>query len=152
REGLVKSIVSRGGRPDLAFDLERVKVPVLLIVGGGDFGVIDLNQDANRKLEHGEIAIVPGAGHLFEEVGALDQVIELSVNWFSQTLVETSAKVEPVRAVEKIVARSQYLARPLTAPKDISSLAGELSRQKIVMLGEATHGTEEFYLLRREIP
>jgi len=84
----IGAVVSRGGRPDLAGDaLARVKVPTLLIVGGADFGVIELNQSALERLE-GEksIQIVPGATHLFEEAGALDRVIELAADWFESRL------------------------------------------------------------------
>jgi pimeloyl-ACP methyl ester carboxylesterase len=84
----IGAVVSRGGRLDLAGDaLAHVKVPTLLIVGGNDFGVIELNQWALQRLE-GEksIQIVPGATHLFEEAGALDCVIELASDWFEGRL------------------------------------------------------------------
>jgi putative phosphoribosyl transferase len=79
----VHAVVSRGGRPDLAGDdLGRVHAPTLLVVGGADPLVLDLNQQAAAQL-HGphELAVVPGATHLFEEPGALDEVIRLSVGW-----------------------------------------------------------------------
>jgi len=85
----VRAVVSRGGRPDLAGDiLPLVKAPTLLIVGGADYGVIELNQQALQRLG-GEksIQIVPGATHLFEEAGALDAVIELAADWFEGHLV-----------------------------------------------------------------
>jgi putative phosphoribosyl transferase len=85
----IGAVVSRGGRPDLAGDiLPLVKVPTLLIVGGADYGVIELNQQALARLG-GEksIQIVPGATHLFEESGALDAVIELAAAWFESHLV-----------------------------------------------------------------
>jgi putative phosphoribosyl transferase len=85
----IGAVVSRGGRPDLAGDsLSHVKAPTLLIVGGADFGVIELNQWALERLE-GEktIRIVPGATHLFPEPGALDSVIELAAGWFESHLV-----------------------------------------------------------------
>ncbi len=85
----IGAVVSRGGRPDLAGDiLAHVKAPTLLIVGGVDFGVIELNQWALQRLE-GEkaIRIVPGATHLFPEPGALDSVIELAADWFERHLV-----------------------------------------------------------------
>lgn len=73
---VVKAVVSRGGRPDLAGDaLARVRVPVLLIVGGADDAVITLNEQARRRLTaRSELVVVPGATHLFEEPGTLDQV------------------------------------------------------------------------------
>ncbi len=85
----IGAVVSRGGRPDLAGDrLPLVKVPTLLIVGGADYGVIELNQQALERLG-GEksIQIVPGATHLFEEAGTLDTVIELAAGWFERHLV-----------------------------------------------------------------
>ncbi|QWG21319.1 dienelactone hydrolase family protein [Bradyrhizobium sediminis] len=84
----IGAVVSRGGRPDLAGDiLADVKAPTLLIVGGEDFGVIELNQWALQRLEAEKaIEIVPGATHLFPEAGALDAVIELAADWFERHL------------------------------------------------------------------
>ena len=78
------AVVSRGGRPDLAGDaLERVRAPTLLIVGGRDHTVIALNREAQRRLKtESELVIVPGATHLFEEPGALDEVIAHASRWF----------------------------------------------------------------------
>jgi pimeloyl-ACP methyl ester carboxylesterase len=87
--GRIGAVVSRGGRPDLAGDrLPLVRIPTLLIVGGADYGVIELNQQALERLG-GEksIQIVPGATHLFEEAGALDAVIELAAGWFESHLI-----------------------------------------------------------------
>ena len=78
------AIVSRGGRPDLAGlgFLNELRLPTLLIVGGHDEKVIELNQWAETKIPYATVTIVPGAGHLFEEAGALEEVKELSANWF----------------------------------------------------------------------
>ena len=84
----VGAVVSRGGRPDLAGRmLPQVKAPTLLIVGGADSGVIELNQWALERLG-GErsIEIVPGATHLFPEPGALEAVVELAAGWFERHL------------------------------------------------------------------
>lgn len=84
----VSAVVSRGGRPDLAGRaLPEVKAPTLLIVGGADGALLKLNHAAYDTLnaEKG-MAIVPGAGHLFEEHGALDTVAELSSRWFLRHL------------------------------------------------------------------
>ena len=85
----IAAVVSRGGRPDLAGPaaLEAVTAPTLLIVGGADHGVIELNQEAYRRL-HGEkrLDIVAGATHLFEERGTLEQVEQLAASWFSRHL------------------------------------------------------------------
>ena len=82
-------MVSRGGRPDLAEDLTlaAVECPVLLIVGGEDHLVIDLNKKTFEKIKgHKEFNIVKGASHLFEEEGTLEKVTELAVNWFKKWL------------------------------------------------------------------
>lgn len=88
RPGAVKAVVSRGGRPDLAeHALPNVKAPTLLIVGQKDDAVIGMNQEAARQLtvEH-RVAIVPGASHLFEEPGALNEAAELARDWFLEYL------------------------------------------------------------------
>jgi pimeloyl-ACP methyl ester carboxylesterase len=84
----VSAIVSRGGRPDLAGDgLAAVEAPTLLIVGGRDERVLELNTRARERMRcHTELAVVPGASHLFEEHGALDRVAALSVAWFAEHL------------------------------------------------------------------
>lgn len=82
----VAAVVSRGGRPDLAGPaaLAAVKAPTLLIVGGADHGVIELNQEAWKRMQcEKDLQIVPGATHLFEERGALEQVQELAASWFT---------------------------------------------------------------------
>ena len=86
----IRAVVSRGGRPDLARErLDEVTAPTLLIVGGNDWTVIDLNEEAAAFLNcpH-ELAIVPGATHLFEEPGALERVAELAGGWFEERLAD----------------------------------------------------------------
>ena len=85
----IAAVVSRGGRPDLAGRdaLTRVKAATLLIVGGDDYEVIELNQQAGAELDCvKELAIVPGATHLFEERGALDEVARLAADWLGRHL------------------------------------------------------------------
>lgn len=84
RPRLVKAVVSRGGRPDLADDaLPTVAAPTLLIVGGDDEPVIDLNRQAKAQMRcRTQLEIVPGATHLFEEPGKLDEVAQLAGRWF----------------------------------------------------------------------
>ncbi|WP_107966834.1 dienelactone hydrolase family protein [Sphingomonas oleivorans] len=84
----VSAVVSRGGRPDLAGgSLPKVRAATLLIVGSLDHGVIELNEEAYAKLGcEKRLEIVPGAGHLFEEPGTLDQVIYLARDWFAEHL------------------------------------------------------------------
>lgn len=86
--GTVSAIVCRGGRPDLAGDaLPRVEAPTLLIVGGNDEPVTSLNLDAYARIQAPkEIAVIPGASHLFEEPGALEQVGRLAAGWFRRFL------------------------------------------------------------------
>ena len=86
--GEVAAVVSRGGRPDLAgAALARVEAPTLLIVGGLDRVVIELNELARRQMHAPvELRIVPGAGHLFEEPGTLEQVVDLARDWFLRWL------------------------------------------------------------------
>jgi dienelactone hydrolase len=81
----VGAVVSRGGRPDLAGDaLPKVQVPTLLIVGGNDDIVIELNEMARDQMRcEVKLEIIPGATHLFEEPGALEQVAKLASDWFS---------------------------------------------------------------------
>ncbi len=80
------AVVSRGGRPDLAMEkLPLVTAPTLLIVGGNDFGVIELNQSAYKRLRGTKkIEIIAGATHLFEEAGCLEEVAKLSTAWFQK--------------------------------------------------------------------
>jgi dienelactone hydrolase len=89
RPDRVRAVVSRGGRPDLAGDaLPAVRAPTLLIVGGDDDVVIGLNELAMKRLGAAEkqLVIVPGAGHLFEEPGKLDEVARLAADWFARHL------------------------------------------------------------------
>ena len=89
RPDVVGAVVSRGGRPDLAGPaLERVKAPTLLIVGGNDSPVIELNWTALAQLRcEKQLVIIPGATHLFEEPGALDEVARLAREWFKRHLM-----------------------------------------------------------------
>jgi putative phosphoribosyl transferase len=84
----VRAVVSRGGRPDLAGSaLVHVRTPTLLIVGGEDHGVIELNRQAYTQLRgEKQLVIVPGATHLFEEPGTLEEVARLASQWFTQHL------------------------------------------------------------------
>jgi len=88
----VGAVVSRGGRPDLARDaLELVHAPTLLIVGGADLGVIELNEQALAQLRGPKaLEIVPGASHLFPEPGALEAVIDHAASWFERYLAPTT--------------------------------------------------------------
>ena len=84
----IRAVVSRGGRPDLAGEaLPQVEAPTLLIVGGADTQVIELNRWARERMRAtSEMAIVPGATHLFEEPGTLFQAAQLAADWFTRWL------------------------------------------------------------------
>lgn len=87
--GTVRAVVSRGGRPDLAYRaLPEVQAPTLFIVGGDDGEVLDLNREAMKRLRapH-QLAVVPGATHLFEEPGTLEEVARLATDWFARYLM-----------------------------------------------------------------
>jgi pimeloyl-ACP methyl ester carboxylesterase len=89
RPSRVSAVVSRGGRPDLAAGaLRRVRAPVLLLVGGDDDIVIELNRSALRQLGSPvkELAVIPGASHLFEEPGKLEEVAQRAAEWFGRFL------------------------------------------------------------------
>jgi pimeloyl-ACP methyl ester carboxylesterase len=92
----VRAVVSRGGRPDLTGErlLAKVRTPTLLIVGGHDYGVIELNEQARDALVHcdRELKIVRGATHLFEEPGALEEVARLAAEWFVRHLTAPPAR------------------------------------------------------------
>jgi putative phosphoribosyl transferase len=100
RPALVRAVVSRGGRPDLAGNaLEQVEAPTLLIVGADDQPVIPLNQLAQRQMSApSELALVPGATHLFEEPGTLAKASTLTRDWFLRHL---SAEMAPDRTTAK---------------------------------------------------
>jgi dienelactone hydrolase len=88
-ENRISAVVSRGGRPDLAgaVSLRRVMASTLLIVGGADYGVIELNQQAETLLNcEKKLTLIPGATHLFEEPGTLEQAALRAAEWFAQYL------------------------------------------------------------------
>jgi len=88
RPETVKAVVSRGGRPDLAgSDASLVRAPTLLVVGGRDTAVVQMNRDAMAVMKcKTELKIIPGATHLFEERGALAEVARLAAEWFTAHL------------------------------------------------------------------
>jgi dienelactone hydrolase len=103
RLAVVGAVVSRGGRPDLAGPaLARVRAPTLLIVGGADFLVIELNRKALAQLRcEKRLVIVPGATHLFEEPGALDEVARLARDWFEGHLRPADARAPGAGTTER---------------------------------------------------
>ena len=97
RPNVVRAVVSRGGRPDLAgAALGRVHAPTLLIVGGADHVVLELNGEAFERLRcDKKLEVVPGAAHLFEEPGALEQVAGLARDWFHRHLAPPGTVPRP---------------------------------------------------------
>jgi putative phosphoribosyl transferase len=98
RPNRVAAVVSRGGRPDLARSvLTHVRAPTLLIVGGLDIPVIQMNEDAMGRMIHSHVKleIVPGATHLFEEAGTLELVAELARDWFTRHLAPAGRELTP---------------------------------------------------------
>jgi pimeloyl-ACP methyl ester carboxylesterase len=92
-ENTIKAIVCRGGRPDLARNIEKVKAPTLLIVGALDTEVINLNEHAYNQLAgEKQIEIIEGATHLFEESGALESVARIAADWFEVHLCQAYAE------------------------------------------------------------
>lgn len=137
KDETASSVVSRGGRPDLAHEyLNRIKCPVLLLVGDQDHGVIEYNEEALALLKKGSLEYIPNAGHLFEEPGALEAVADTARNWWDQNIT--------TQQLRKGVHRLDF-------EDSINPLIEKISKSKVVMLGEATHGTEEFYRVRRRI-
>jgi putative phosphoribosyl transferase len=157
-KGRVAAVVSRGGRPDLAMDfLPQVHGPTLLIVGGRDTEVIALNKKALAALScKKQLTIVPGAGHLFEEPGTLGVAIEHAANWF-QTYLRAKPFAPPKPAAkpktEPALSPLRAAAEPLPAINDpaFARAFDRFATKRVVLLGEASHGTSEFYNARAAI-
>jgi putative phosphoribosyl transferase len=133
RDHSICAVVSRGGRPDLALrHLAEVKAPTLLIVGGDDYGVIELNQQAYRALDcEKSLKIVPGATHLFEEPGALEKVSKLAIDWFKRHLkVPEAVNPEPqeVRVYSTREEAGRMLARRLSAYRHTNAVVLAIPR------------------------
>lgn len=157
-KGRVSAVVSRGGRPDLASDfLPQVISPTLLVVGSLDHDVIKLNQQAlvalicTKRLE-----IVPGASHLFEEQGTLDLAVDHAASWFKTHLGAEVAKrpappppLQPASAPAILAAAAEPLP-PINDP-DFAKAFDRFGSKRVVLLGEASHGTSEFYRARTAI-
>ena len=151
------AVVSRGGRPDLAGReaLGRVTAPTLLIVGAADDGVIDLNRAALADLAGVKaMELVPRATHLFEEPGTLEEVMRLAGEWFEQHL-RPGARPEapPARRAPSTADALKLAAEPLPEIDDPAFAAAfdRYADARVVLLGEASHGTGEFYRARAAI-
>lgn len=158
--GRVSAVVSRGGRPDLAGSaLPRVTAATLLIVGGEDRQVLALNYQALAAMRcEKRLKIVPHAGHLFEELGTLEAVTELASAWFEHYLTPlvhdlpsqpAGPTVQPPQPITVLHAAAEALP-----PIDDPTFADAFDRfgsARVVLLGEASHGTSEFYRARAAI-
>ncbi|WP_409371646.1 erythromycin esterase family protein [Mesorhizobium huakuii] len=160
----IAAVVSRGGRPDLAGTrLAEVVAPTLLIVGGEDRHVLELNRQALAALTCEKLLkIVPKAGHVFEEPGALETVTEMANAWFQHYLSPAALEPAPVAPSAEpgkpaqpvsIISALRDAVEPLPAPDDpaFASAFDRFASSRVVLLGEASHGTSEFYRARAAI-
>lgn len=159
----VGAVVSRGGRPDLAGPrLAEVQAPTLLIVGGNDLQVLDLNRKALAQLTCEKLLrVVPGAGHLFEGPGELEAVTEMAGAWFQQMLLPPQARpiepledklkepAPPLTPVQIVQAAAEFLPDP--DDPEFGAFFDRYASARVVLLGEASHGTSEFYRARAAI-
>jgi putative phosphoribosyl transferase len=153
----VAAIVSRGGRPDLAGSiLPEVAAPSLLIVGSLDREVLRLNEEALSRMTCTKcLRIVPGATHLFEEPGTLEAAISLAADWFDSHVLSEQSRMTPLETPVKPpdIAILRDGAEPLPPISDpaFARAFDRFGSHRVVLLGEATHGTSEFYQARAAI-
>ena len=157
--GRIAAVVSRGGRPDLARPrVAEVAAPSLLIVGSGDHHVLDLNRQTFAKLTCEKLLkVVPNASHLFEEPGALEAVTEMAGGWFQHYLSPSAPVHAPAPSVPPptlpLPVMLRTAAEPLPSLDDPAFAAAfdRFGKSRVVLLGEASHGTSEFYRARAAI-
>ncbi len=146
RDPSVGAVVSRGGRPDLAIrDLGEVRAPTLLIVGGADYGVIELNEKAYRLLRcEKSLKIVPRATHLFEEPGTLEEVARLAADWFRRHLA--------ARADDRFgSAETRIFANREEAGRMLAQRLQALRRGAVVVLGIPRGGVPVARIVANEL-
>ena len=147
----VYSVVSRGGRPDLVGEaLSRVRVPTLLLVGSLDKDVIELNQQSQYQLKNSKLSLIHGATHLFEEPGALAEVTKQTIDWFTTCLSPQKIQAES-KQMDSLEATIENQLIELKRNLDLDPLINAIKDKRVVMLGEASHGTYEYYQIRRVI-
>ena len=152
----VGAVVSRGGRPDLAMDnLPEVISPTLLIVGSRDHDVIRSNEEAIAALRcPKKLEIIRGAGHLFEEHGTLDSAVEQASAWFKTHLapkVGSPPSPPPMEDTAPSILRAAAEPLPAINDPDFVKAFDRFGSKRVVLLGEASHGTSEFYRARAAI-
>lgn len=160
-ERRISAVVSRGGRPDLAGpQLADVEAPTLLIVGAKDEQVLALNRQTLAALTCEKmLRIVPGATHLFEEPGALKVVTEMAIDWFQHYLPAKydthlpllSKTEEELRLPASAVIRTAAEPLPTLDHETFAHAFDRFSQARVVLLGESSHGTSEFYRARSAI-
>lgn len=159
-QGRVAAVVSRGGRPDLAGPrLAEVEAPTLFIVGRDDQQVLALNRKALAALTCDKLLrIVPNATHLFEEPGALEAVTDMACAWFQHYLspptrhMPAPAGMQPTPQIST-AAVLRAAAEPLPSLDDpaFATAFDRFAEARVMLLGEASHGTSEFYQARAAI-
>ena len=157
----VAAVVSRGGRPDLAGPrLAEVEAPTLFIVGGDDRQVLELNRKALAVLRCDKLLrIVPNATHLFEETGALATVTDMASVWFAHYLtlpasgrMPAPARTPPAQHIPTVaIIRAAAEPLPSLDDPDFATAFDRFANARVVLLGEASHGTSEFYRARAAI-
>lgn len=154
----VAAVVSRGGRPDLAMEyLPQVRSATLLVVGSRDHDVITLNEQALATLSCQKmLQIVPDASHLFEEPGTLDIAIEHAADWFrtylrTQEVKRPAPPPPPKTSTELSILRAAAESLPPIDDSSFGAFFDRFGSKRIVLLGESSHGTSEFYRARAAI-
>lgn len=154
----VTAVVSRGGRPDMATGyLSAVNSPTLLIVGSLDHDVLRLNSQALDALTcEKQLQIVSGAGHLFEEKGTLEQAVAHATDWFGLHFQATSrprlkAVPRPTTVTTASILKAAAEPLPPINDPDFAKAFDRYGSKRVVLLGESSHGTSEFYRARAAI-
>ena len=158
----VRAVVSSGGRVDLV-DLDRVTAPTLLLVGSKDASLVGANRNAMDRLGGPkELSIIEGAGHRFEEAVAIAAVADAAASWF-ETHLKTRARdkgalvpageeggIAPAGGQRSVIERRAEAFRTVDGAQ-LDGLLARIGDAKVVLIGEATHGTSEFYRMRNRI-
>lgn len=145
----ISSIVCVSARVDLASEIAyRVKCPTLLLVGENEEEVHKANEEVLDNLAHGKISIIAGAAHLLDNKRYKDIVTEYADEWFVNTLTKNQVELN-LRPGALIVSEIKNHSHPITSDESFRPLLSRISSSKVVMLGASTHGTEEFYEIRR---
>ena len=146
------AIVSLTGRPDLAHEvLAKTYAPALLMAGANDKTNIPYNKMAKEELTNAKIVLIPHVAQDFEDPETLKQIALHTINWFKNSIILHLDKsiIAPIK--QNIINEIEQNSTPFSIINDLDLWLSEVSKYKIVMLGEATHGSKEFYSIRKEI-